>query len=192
VPVAHTVNPEIALRNATSTIPIVFCIISDPYGGGLIENIAHPGRNITRFTNMEPVMEGKWSEMPIEIAPRLTHVAVMCNPKTTPTAAAFVAPAEAVARKSGASAFLAPVHRPSEIEPVMMTLKRGTGGGLVLPPGTDPPEQFALTADYIENPGELPVQAPTQFRLVINLKAAEGIGLKAPIISSPRRRDTMG
>src|SRR5215472_7361312 len=125
--VAHTINPGIALKNATRTIPIVFCVISDPYGGGLIENIAHPGGNITGFTNMEPVMGGKWLEMLIEIAPRLTRIAVMCNPKTTPTAAAFVTPAESAARKFGASAFLAPVHEPSEIEPVMMTLKRETG-----------------------------------------------------------------
>src|SRR5713101_5891105 len=31
--VAHTINPGIALKNETRTIPIVFCLISDPYGG---------------------------------------------------------------------------------------------------------------------------------------------------------------
>jgi putative ABC transport system substrate-binding protein len=68
---------------------------------GLIENIAHPGGNITGFTNMEPTMGGKWLEMLIEVAPRLTRIAVMRNPKTTPTAAAFVTPAESAARKFG-------------------------------------------------------------------------------------------
>jgi putative ABC transport system substrate-binding protein len=52
--------------------------------------------------------------------------------------------------------------------------------------GTDAAEQFGQTAIYIDrifrgaNPGELPVQAPTQFRLVINLKAAEGLGPNVP------------
>src|SRR5262249_25214632 len=132
--VAHTISPGRALKNETSTIPIVFCIISDPYGGGLIENIAHPGGNITGFTNLEPAMGSKWLEMLIEIATRVTRVAVMCDPKTTPTAAAFAPPVEAAAHKFGASAFLAPAHEPSEIEPVMMTLKREPGGGLIAPP----------------------------------------------------------
>jgi putative tryptophan/tyrosine transport system substrate-binding protein len=52
--------------------------------------------------------------------------------------------------------------------------------------GTDPPEQFGLTAIYIDrilrgaNPGELPVQAPTLFRLVINQKAARALSLEVP------------
>jgi putative ABC transport system substrate-binding protein len=52
--------------------------------------------------------------------------------------------------------------------------------------GTDAAEQIGQTAIYIDrilrgaNPGELPVQAPTRFRLVINLKAAEGLGLNVP------------
>jgi putative ABC transport system substrate-binding protein len=222
--VAHTFNSGIALKNETRTIPVVFCIISDPYAGGLIENIAHPGGNITGFTNMEPTMGTKWLELLHDVAPHVTRIAILCDPKRTPTAAAFVPPLEAAAQKVGASAFLAPVHDPSEIEPVMMALKRETGGGLIPPPdlfdwinrkliaelaaryqipavypyrvfvadgglmsyGTDPPEQFGLTAIYIDrilrgaNPGDLPVQAPTRFRLVINLKAAKGLGLTVP------------
>lgn len=222
--VAHTLNPGKALKNQTSTIPIVFCIISDPYGGGLVQNIARPGANITGFSNMQPIMGTKWLEMLIAIAPGIKRVAVMCDPKTTPTAAAFAPQVEVAAQKFGASAFLAPVHDPSEIEPVMALLKSQIGGGLITPPdlfdwihrklitqlaaryqipavypyrafvaegglmsyGTDPPEQFGLTAYYIdrilrgENPGDLPIQAPTTFRLVINLKAAGGVGLNVP------------
>src|SRR5262249_44946036 len=67
--VAHTFNSGIALKNETRTIPVVFCIISDPYAGGLIENIAHPGGNITRFTNMERPMGPKWLELLHDVAP---------------------------------------------------------------------------------------------------------------------------
>jgi putative ABC transport system substrate-binding protein len=222
--VAHTLNPGKALKNETRTIPIVFCVISDPYGGGLIENIAHPGGNITGFTNLELTMGTKWAEMLIEIAPQIRRIAVLCDPETTPTAAPFAPPIEAAAQRFAASAFLAPVHAPSEIEPVVMELKRETGGGLITPPdlfawihrkliaelaaryripavypyrafvdagglmsyGTDPPEQFGLTAIYVDrilrgtSPSVLPVQGPTRFRLVINLKAAEGLGLNVP------------
>ena len=56
------------------------------------------------------------------------------TPKTAPTAAAFAPPAASAAGIFGASAFLAAVHEPSKIEPVMIILKRETGGALILPP----------------------------------------------------------
>src|SRR5262249_3559403 len=42
-----------ALKQATATIPIVFAIINDPVGEGLITNLARPGGNITGFTLIE-------------------------------------------------------------------------------------------------------------------------------------------
>src|SRR5262249_24922935 len=45
-------NPALeAVRNATRSLPIIFLQVSDPVGGGFVENLAHPGGNITGFTN---------------------------------------------------------------------------------------------------------------------------------------------
>jgi putative tryptophan/tyrosine transport system substrate-binding protein len=50
-------NPALqAIRNATRSQPIVFLQVSDPVGGGFVESLAHPGGNITGFTNFEPEM----------------------------------------------------------------------------------------------------------------------------------------
>ncbi|HTB87386.1 MAG TPA: ABC transporter substrate binding protein, partial [Steroidobacteraceae bacterium] len=58
--VANTTSVMVALQPATSTIPIVFAIVSDPLSQGFISNLAHPGGNITGFSFIESDMVGKW------------------------------------------------------------------------------------------------------------------------------------
>jgi putative tryptophan/tyrosine transport system substrate-binding protein len=60
-----------------------------------------------------------------------------------------------------------------------------TGGGLVYY-GTNTKDQYRRAAEYVDRilrgtkPSELPVQAPTRYELVINLKTAKAIGLEVP------------
>ena len=70
-----------ALRQAASTIPIVFVSVTDPVGSGLVVNLAHPGGNITGFSNYETSMGGKWLATLREIAPNVKRAAVLVNPE---------------------------------------------------------------------------------------------------------------
>jgi putative tryptophan/tyrosine transport system substrate-binding protein len=57
-------NPGLAaIKQATQTIPVVFVLVSDPVGSGLVANLAHPGGNITGFQNFETGIGGKWLEL---------------------------------------------------------------------------------------------------------------------------------
>jgi putative ABC transport system substrate-binding protein len=58
-----------ALKRETSTIPIVFVVVSDPVGAGFVQSLAHPGGNITGFINYEDAMGGKWLDFLKEVAP---------------------------------------------------------------------------------------------------------------------------
>jgi putative ABC transport system substrate-binding protein len=120
------------LQRATRTVPIVFIIVSEPVAQGFVESLAHPGANITGFSNLEPSIAGKWLQLLKEIAPQVTHVAAMFNPDTSPFNVAFSSSAEAVARTLAVEAFLAPVRAPADIETTLSTLGRGPGGGLIV------------------------------------------------------------
>ena len=52
-----------SLQQATRTIPIVFTNVADPVGAGLVQSMAHPGGNITGFSNFEYSMGGKWGRV---------------------------------------------------------------------------------------------------------------------------------
>jgi len=75
-------NPALeAVRNATRSLPIIFLQVSDPVGGGFVESLAHPGGNITGFTNFESEIGGKWLQTLKEIAPAVERVAVILHPE---------------------------------------------------------------------------------------------------------------
>jgi putative tryptophan/tyrosine transport system substrate-binding protein len=70
-----------ALQRATHSVPIVFASIVDPVGAGFVKNLARPGGNITGFTPFEYSLSGKWLELLKEIAPKVTRVAVLRDPR---------------------------------------------------------------------------------------------------------------
>src|ERR1039458_3475992 len=71
------------LQRQTSTIPIVFANIPDPVGQGFVASLAHPGGNITGFSNYDPLMVSKWLGMLTQLTPPVAHVAALYNPATT-------------------------------------------------------------------------------------------------------------
>jgi len=65
---------------ATKTaISVVFSAVQDPIGSGFVTNLARPNGNVTGFMNVEGSIGGKWVELLKEIAPQLSHVAMLYN-----------------------------------------------------------------------------------------------------------------
>lgn len=68
------------LRRRTTTIPIVFAVVTDPVSQGFVENLAHPGGNITGFTDYDGPLAGKWLEMLTQVRPPVPA----CSSSTIP------------------------------------------------------------------------------------------------------------
>jgi putative ABC transport system substrate-binding protein len=214
-----------ALKEATSTIPIVFNLVNDPVGQGFVASLSRPGGNITGFTFIDFPLIGKWLEMIKEIAPGVRHIALMFNPDTTPFYPAFLHELEAANKSLAVELSASPVHDEAEVEAAITALAREPGGGLIAAPdafinnhrraimtlterhrlpaiygfrqfaregalisyGPDSADIVRRSAGYVdrilkgERPADLPVQAPTKYELVINLKTAKALGIDVPL-----------
>jgi putative ABC transport system substrate-binding protein len=214
-----------ALKEATSTIPIVFNLVNDPVGQGFVASLSRPGGNITGFTFIDFPLIGKWLEMIKEIAPKVRHIALMFNPNTTPFYPAFLHELEAANKSLAVELSASPVHDEAEVEAAITALARESGGGLIAAPdafinnhrraimtlterhrlpaiysfrqfaregalmsyGPDSADIVRRSAGYVdrilkgERPADLPVQAPTKYELVINLKTAKALGMDVPL-----------
>src|SRR5207237_6193557 len=72
--------------------------------------------------------------------------------------------------------------------PAMYTKRSSTAEGGLMSYDTDDPDLYRHAASYVdrilkgEKPGDLPVQLPTRYDLVINLKTAKALGLDLPLV----------
>jgi len=121
------------LQRETETIPIVFVVVPDPVGSGLVESLTRPGGNITGFINNEPSIAGKWVKLLKEIAPHVRRMSLIYNPlasfgNTSPYIDYF----EAAARVLGVEPIATPVRNTAEIESTITALGRDSGVGLIV------------------------------------------------------------
>jgi putative tryptophan/tyrosine transport system substrate-binding protein len=215
-----TVGP---LQQATRTVPIVFVVVPDPVGAGIVDSLARPGGNVTGFSAFEYGSSGKWLELLKEIAPRVKRAAVLRNAAISAGIGQFGA-IQSMAPSVGVELTPMNVRDASEIERAVATFAATPNGGLIvtgsalvaaqrdllvaltarhkLPAvycersfvaagglisyGPDNVDQYRLAAGYVdrilkgEKPADLPVQVPTRYELVINLKPAKALGLAIP------------
>ncbi len=130
--VVNTTTNLIAIRQATTTVPIVFLSVSDPVEQGFVANVAKPGGNLTGFSAFEFSIGGKWLDLLKEIAPGLERVGVMFNPDTSPQSKFFVRSIEAAAPSLGVQSIVVPVRTTADIEPAFESFTRASNGGLIL------------------------------------------------------------
>ena len=103
-----------ALRQATSSIPIVMAAVNDPVEQGFVSSLAHPGGNITGFSFLDFQMVGKWLEMLKEAAPSVTRAALMFSPDTSPYYYLYLRSFEAEPRSVAVEVTAAPVRDTAE------------------------------------------------------------------------------
>jgi putative ABC transport system substrate-binding protein len=123
-----------ALQRESHEIPIVFAAVADPLGSGFIASLPRPGGNITGVMQYEPSVTGKWLAMLKEIAPSLTRVAFMINPKTAPFYNYYLGAAEPLSQSLGIELVPTFVENPTEINRAIESFARVPNGGLLVPP----------------------------------------------------------
>src|SRR3989442_6661731 len=82
--VAEAAPAQLAARDATSTIPTVLVLATDPVGQGLVATLGRPGGNITGVTTSSEAVSGKRIELLKEMVPGLRHVGVIWNANKAP------------------------------------------------------------------------------------------------------------
>ena len=132
--VGHSTPVVRALRQTTSSIPIVMVAVNDPVEQGFVSSLADPGGNITGFTFIDFQMVGKWLEMLKEAAPGVSRALLIFNPDTSPHYYVYLRSFEAIPRSVAVEVTAAPVRDTAEIEAMIAKLGRDPGGGLIVAP----------------------------------------------------------
>jgi ABC-type uncharacterized transport system substrate-binding protein len=212
-----------ALKEATSSIPIVMALDPDPVGNEFAASLARPGGNVTGVSLLSPELTGKQLELLKELLPKLSRVAVLGS-STRPGNAQAMKQTELAAAKLGVRLQNLDIRGSEDVEKTFRAAKQAraeallvlTGpqlnarrkeitkraaqnrlpaiserpefvddGGLIAY-GANATELSRRAAVYVDKilkgakPADLPVEQPTKFELVINLKTAKQIGLTIP------------
>ena len=203
-------NPVLpALKQATSTIPVVMIGASDPVAQGFVQSLARPGGNFTGLSAQTVELVGKRLELLKELLPGAAPVAVQWYR----TSARSWQAAEAAARERGWKLLSLEIRDADEIEGAFKAATGAHAGALLVLPGgleryarriselaaksrlptmysfrfyveagglisygTDLIALYRQAAVFVDKilkgakPADLPIEQPTKFELVINLK----------------------
>lgn len=216
---------SLAAKNATSTIPIITIVATDPIRTGLAASLARPGGNVTGLTTMDRGIYGKRIEILKQVVPNLSKAALLLtlgNATYTP-GSPWAHDVEADARSLGVELFIVEtdpanleaaiassaadgaqalvvasdgtvVARRREIAESAITYRLPTMfafrenvvvGGLMMYAArvADLSRRAAFFIDRIlkgSKPSDLPIEQPTTFELIINLKTAKILDLTVP------------
>jgi putative ABC transport system substrate-binding protein len=225
--VAVIVSQNIAMHAAsaaTSTIPIVFVIGSDPIATGLVTSLSRPGGNITGVSYASAPLQPKRLELLHELVPPPATIAWLRDP-TNPSFEIEGRDVEAAARELGRNILSLSASSPREIDTAFATLVQSRAGALLIGssaifnhrrrqlaalatrhgvPAISNIREFVVAGGLMSygasdsgayrragshyvprilkgaNPGDLPVEMPSKYELVVNVVVAKAIGLNIP------------
>jgi putative tryptophan/tyrosine transport system substrate-binding protein len=122
-------NAAIAVKQATSVIPIVFAVAADPVGSGLVSSLARPGSNVTGLSMGSVDVVGKRLELLREVVPNLRRLAIMANAGYSATVLEMNE-AQKAARALNLESVAVEIRRNEDIAPAFETLIRGRAQAL--------------------------------------------------------------
>ena len=220
---ASTVPAIRAAQQATTSIPIVMVLSSDPVRFGLVKSLGHPGGNTTGVASLTFDLAPKRLEVFKEAVPTLRQIAVLVNP-TNPAVLEGLSLTEAAARTVGVAVRSFEIRQPADFDTAFTAIVRARADALLVIPdplmgthtarivefatrnrlpamearsafpqsgglisyGIDYGDHLRRAASYVDKilkgakPADLPVEQPTKFELVINMKTAKALGLTIP------------
>jgi putative ABC transport system substrate-binding protein len=77
--VTHGTPGSLAAKKATTKIPVVFAVVGDALGSGIVSSLARPEANVTGSTYFNPELAAKRLELLKEAMPGLTNVGILLN-----------------------------------------------------------------------------------------------------------------
>jgi putative ABC transport system substrate-binding protein len=213
----------LAVKKATTSVPLVMTAVGDPVGTGIVPSLSHPGGNITGLTAISTEMDAKRLELLREVVPSVSYTALLWN-AASPLQVLAEKQVQAAAQVLRMRVLSLGVKTEEEIKSALAVMARERpdallvladrlllhhrvlimefatrhrlpgvhayrelveAGGLMSfgPSYADMHKRAAYFVDRIlkgAKPGDLPVERPRTFELVINLKAAKALGLTIP------------
>ena len=213
----------LAVKKATTSVPIVMSAVGDPVGTGIVPSLSHPGGNITGLTAISTEMDAKRLELLREVVPSVSYIALLWN-AGSPLQVLAEKQVQAAAQVLRMRVLSFGVKTEEEIKSALAVMARERpdallvladrlllhhralimdfatrhrlpgvhayrelveAGGLMSfgPSYADMHKRAAYFVDRIlkgAKPGDLPVERPRTFELVINLKVAKALGLTIP------------
>jgi putative tryptophan/tyrosine transport system substrate-binding protein len=127
-----TASP-LAAKGATTTIPVVFVVGSDPVKEGLVASFNRPGGNITGVSIISSALVSKQFELLHELVPQAAVIGILVNP-SNPNVRFELSDLQSAAQTMGVQVTVLRASTESEIEAAFATLTQLRAGALLIEP----------------------------------------------------------